>query len=135
MPVGVQKNFSPKRILVVEDGPEVAKAIRMVLAIGGGHKVETVEDGQTGLDRFEPGKYDLVITDLHLPKMRGTELARAIKERSPTQRIILITGYANAINEDSEAMSKIDLLLVKPFSLEQLQDALAEVFSPPQAQE
>ncbi len=67
--------------------------------------------------------------------MRGTELARAIKERSPAQRIILITGYANAINEDSEAMSKIDLLLVKPFSLEQLQDALAEVFSPPQAQE
>jgi len=105
----------------------------MVLAIGGGHNVETVEDGQTGLDRFEPGKYDLVITDLHLPKMRGTELARAIKERSPAQRIILITGYANAINEDSEAMSKIDLLLVKPFSLEQLQDALAEVFSPPQA--
>lgn len=133
MPGDIQQTLPAKRILVVEDGPEVAKALRMVLAIGGGHKVETAEDGAAALAKYAPGKFDLVITDLHLPKMRGSELARAIKEQDPTQPIILITGYARTISDDAEAMSNFDMLLVKPFSLQQLQDALARFFSPPPA--
>jgi CheY-like chemotaxis protein len=128
-----QPGLPPKRILVVEDGPEVAKAIRMVLAIGGGHRVETVENAEEGLARFEPGKFDLVITDLHLPGMRGTEMARAMKELWPPQLIILITGYANAVNEQSGGLANVDLLLVKPFSLTELQDALVQIFTPLQS--
>jgi CheY-like chemotaxis protein len=65
--------------------------------------------------------------------MRGTEMARAMKELWPPQLIILITGYANAVNEQSGGLANVDLLLVKPFSLTELQDALVQIFAPLQS--
>jgi DNA-binding NtrC family response regulator len=119
----------PKRILVVDDGPELAKALRMILSFGGGHRVDITKDAESALAQFEIGKYDLVITDLKLPQMNGFELASAIKQHSPDQHIILITGHADLIQWDAEQLSKIDLLMEKPFTFQQLQQALAKVFS------
>jgi CheY-like chemotaxis protein len=116
-----------KRILVVDDEPAVADTIRMVLAFRG-HTVEVADAAESALTRFEPGKYDLVITDLSLPKMDGLALAGAIKELAPTQPIILITAYAESIQSDKERLSKVDFLIGKPFSLQQLQEALTKIF-------
>ena len=120
----------PKRILVVDDGPQLGKVFRMVLTTGGGHTVEITQDAESALAMFEPGKYDLVITDLKLPRMNGFDLATAIKNRSATQPVMLITGHAEMIKWEPDAVSKIDLLLEKPFSLQQLQEALAKMFAP-----
>ncbi len=127
-PGDTAQHIPPKRILVVDDGPQLGKVFRMVLSTGGGHTVEIVQDGETALQKFEAGKYDLVITDLKLPKMNGLELATAIKQQSPKQLVMLITGHVNMIEWDAERVSKIDLLLEKPFSLPQLQEALARIF-------
>jgi CheY-like chemotaxis protein len=123
------QRIPPKRILVVDDGPQLAKVFRMVLTTGGGHSVEITQDAESALAMFEPGKYDLVITDLKLPKMNGFDLATAIKSRCGTQPVMLITGHAEMIQWETEQVSKIDLLLEKPFSLQQLQDAIAKMFS------
>ena len=116
-----------KQVLVVDDEPAVANTIRMVL-VHGGHKVEIVEDAEAALARFEPGKYDLVISDLSLGKMNGLALADAIRERVPNQPFILITAYADAIQADETKLAKVNALLGKPFSLDQLQGALLKVF-------
>ncbi len=118
----------PKRILVVDDEPAVADTIRMVLAFRG-HKVEVADSAEAALNVFAAGKYDLVITDLSLPKMDGLNLAGAIKERAPKQPIILVTAYAESIQGDKERLAKIDFLMGKPFSLEQLQEGLVKVFA------
>src|SRR5581483_1123233 len=99
----------------VDDEPAVADTIRMVLAFHG-HNVEIADAAESALAVFEPGKYDLVITDLSLPKMDGFGLARAIKERAPTQPIILVTAYAESIQGDKERLAKVDFLMGKPFS-------------------
>jgi CheY-like chemotaxis protein len=124
----IARSASRKRILVVDDGPEVAKAIRMALAVGAGYEVEIAEDGETALARYKTAKYDLVITDLQMPKIDGLELAAAIKKLSPAQPIILITAYAESLKGDHERLAKVDFVLEKPFSLQQLQDALARTF-------
>jgi len=124
----VSEEIPSKRILVVDDEPAVADTIRMVLAFRG-HTVEVADSAESALTRFEPGKYDLVITDLSLPKMDGLALAGAIKERSPTQPVILITAYAESIQSDKERLSKVDFLMGKPFSLQQLQEALIKIFA------
>jgi len=127
MPGPTVSKPTPKRILVVDDEPAVADTIRMVLAFHG-HSVEVADAAETALTRFEPGKYDLVVTDLSLPRMDGLALAEAIKQRAPTQPIILITAYAESIQSDKERLSKVDFLMGKPFSLEQLQGALKKIF-------
>ena len=119
----------PKQILVVDDEPAVAETIRMVLAISG-HKVEIAGSAEEALTRFEAGKYDLVVTDLSLPKMDGLDFARAIKERAPTQPIILITAYAESMGGESKRLQNVDALMGKPFSLQQLQEALQKIFPP-----
>ncbi|MDB6111451.1 MAG: putative Histidine kinase [Pedosphaera sp.] len=121
--------ISPKRILVVDDEPAVAETIRMVLAISG-HQVEVAGSAEEALGRFEVGKYDLVITDLSLPKMDGLDFARAVKTQAAKQPIILITAYAESMGGENKRLAYIDFLMGKPFSLQQLQDALNKVFSP-----
>ena len=116
-----------KRILVVDDEPQVADTIRMVLAMSG-HTVEIAADGDRALTLFAPGKYDLVISDFSLGRMNGLELARQIKGNSPTQPIILITAYAETMAMQKETLSDINFILGKPFALQQLQDALDSVF-------
>ncbi len=121
------KKIPPKKILVVDDEPQVAQTIRMVLAYGG-HTVEIADDGSRALSMYEVGKYDLIISDFALGKMNGLELARAIKARCATQPIMLITAYAESVAMGAERLANIDFLLGKPFSLEQLQEGLDKIF-------
>jgi two-component system, OmpR family, response regulator VicR len=128
MPIDSKPRKIPaKRILVVDDEPQVAETIRMVLTYGG-HSVEIAEDGNLALSKFEAGKYDLIITDFALGKMNGLELARTIKSRSATQPIMLITAYAESVAMGEDRLANIDFLLGKPFSLEQLQEGLKKIF-------
>jgi two-component system KDP operon response regulator KdpE len=127
----IAQQIPPKRILVVDDGPQLGKVFRMVLSTGG-HTVEICPDAESALAKFDTGPWDLVITDLKLPRMNGLDLATAIKRRNATQPVMLITGHAEMIQWETEQVSKIDLLLEKPFSLQQLQDAIAKMFPPAQ---
>jgi CheY-like chemotaxis protein len=127
MPEPTAQRLPPKRILVVEDELLVAETIRRLLVVGG-HTAEIVHDGEQALALFEPGKYDLVITDFRLPNMDGLELAQAIKQRAPVLPIILITAHAEAIGKGMGKVSNVDFLIGKPFSVEQLQAGLKAVF-------
>jgi len=93
---GLRQWLLPKRILVAEDELLLAHTRRMVLAVDG-HFVDIAEDGKQALAMFEGGTYDLVITDFKMANMDGLELAEAIKTRSPSTPIILVTAYAEAI--------------------------------------
>ena len=71
IPAGGNHPANPaRRILVVDDEPQVAAAIRMVL-VHAGHQVEVAGDAESALSMFEAGKHDLVTTDFSLPKSDG----------------------------------------------------------------
>jgi CheY-like chemotaxis protein len=123
----ISRKIPAKRILVVDDEPQVADTIRMVLVMSG-HKVEVTESASQALGVYEAGKYDLVISDYSLGKMNGLELARLIKEKCATQPFILITAYAETMALKKEALINVDYLMGKPFPLTQLQEALETVF-------
>jgi CheY-like chemotaxis protein len=118
---------SAKRILVVDDAPSVAETIQAILA-GCGHHVETSAGGRDALTKFESGKYDLVITDYAMPEMNGIELAGAIKRRSAGQLILLVSGFIFSISAKHTPPLPVDLILAKPFSLKELQEAVAGLF-------
>jgi CheY-like chemotaxis protein len=117
------------RILVVDDEPFVCDAVKMMLTFDG-HEVETASNGKDALSKFEDGKYDLVITDFSMPNMKGDELAAAIKARSPKQPVVMITAYAEMLQSSGNTLPGVDLVISKPFLLDNLREAITKVTSP-----
>jgi len=113
---------------LVDDEPSVRRSIQMLLEHDG-HKVESAEDGAAALVVYEIDKFDLVITDYSMQGMKGSELVEIIKQRSPDQRIIMVTAFANDIERDAQLMVNLDLVLEKPFSLTALREGIARVLS------
>ena len=122
------QNISSQRILVVDDEPFVCDAVKMMLTFDG-HEVTTAGGGKEALEVFEPGKFDLVITDFAMPSMRGDELALAIKERVPKQPILMITAYAEMLETAGGKPSAVDCVISKPFMLESLREAITKALS------
>ena len=120
--------LTPKSILVVDDDPSVADALRLLLKIDG-HEVEIAGDGETALAKHKVGNHDLVIADFLMPGMDGLELARLIKARIPQQPIVMVTAHLETVSNSEKArLHHVDALLEKPYSAKQLREALRAVF-------
>ena len=115
-----------KHILVVDDEPLVCDALKMMLSFDG-HRVEAAGNAAEALALFEKGKFDLVITDFDMPVMKGDQLAATIKERAPSQPVVMITAYTEKLQSSRKPLPGVDLLLSKPFLLEDLRQAIAKV--------
>src|SRR6516225_11242387 len=72
-----------KRILLVEDQESVRACLRMILELEG-HQVTEAGNGAEALNLFASGHFDLVITDLEMPVMKGNELAVSLKLLAPS---------------------------------------------------
>jgi CheY-like chemotaxis protein len=112
------------RVLVIDDDPSVREVVRYLLA-SFGYDCQTAADGARGLARFDQGGWDIVVTDLAMPEMSGWEVAEAIRRRSSTTPIVLITGMI-----DSEVMRRADErglpVVPKPFRVEMLRMVVAK---------
>ena len=114
------------QILVVDDEPSVCKAIKLLLEFDG-HSVKTVESGEAALALFEPGMFDLVITDYSMWGMKGDALAAFIKARHPDQAIIMATAFAADFHTSGKPAAGVDCVISKPFSLTELREAITKV--------
>ena len=108
------------RILVADDEPFIADLLAMILK-SKGHSVKTVPDGEAALDAFRAEPFDLVVTDLSMPKVDGLTLAREIRSLNPSQIIVLLTGSS----DQSVAQPNVDHVLAKPVEVEKLMDIVA----------
>lgn len=81
------------RILVVDDDEAVRDAVCDVVTMLG-YTAEPASDACEALDRFRPGVYDLVVTDLTMPVMNGLQLARHLRAIEPTLPITIFSGTA-----------------------------------------
>lgn len=107
------------RVLVVEDQEEIRKIISRLISFLG-YEVATAGNGRDGLQLFCLSPFDLVITDLDMSEVDGLALAHSIKERSPRTPVVMITG--NGLDAAQEV--HIDLVMQKPFSLADLENAI-----------
>ena len=112
-----------KKLLVVEDAPDLAETFQALLSESG-HNVEIVPDGREALARFQPGKYDLIITDYSMPRMNGIEMAEIIRRRSARQKMLMVTAYAFTIAAYDGRPLPVDFILRKPFQPDELQAAV-----------
>ncbi|CAN5324760.1 hypothetical protein BH09PSE1_BH09PSE1_08680 [soil metagenome] len=115
-----------RRLLLVEDDLNVS-AIAVELLTGLGLDVEAVETGPQALQVLSGQHFDVMLSDVVMPGgMTGIELARVCAERHPDLPILLTSGYAG--DDVDEALSDAPWpFLRKPYSSEQLRDALGDL--------
>ncbi|WP_260483401.1 ATP-binding protein [Sphingomicrobium flavum] len=109
------------RILVVEDDPRVRTATVGALE-DLGYDPRSCSSGAEALDIFEPGAFDLVISDVIMPEMTGPELVRELKARQHDVAVLFVTGYVG--EGEGEDLVGYELLR-KPFTVGGLSNAVA----------
>lgn len=105
-----------KKILVIDDEPELVKAMQIRLKAAG-YKVFAAYDGQEGLEKAQKEQPDLIVLDLILPKMDGYKVCGLLKKDSRYARIPIIIFTAKAQEKDREQGEALgaDAYITKPF--------------------
>ena len=104
----------PLKIMVIDDESIVGKRLKPALETTG-DIVETFEDGEKALARFDEDPFDIVITDIRMEKIDGIEILKRILAASGRTKVIIITGYAT-VETAREALSKGAFdFIAKPF--------------------
>ena len=115
-------------ILVVDDEPHMRSALFEALTRQG-HAVDTADNGKDALEKYKANTYDLVITDVRMPRMDGMEFMRQIKSETPDTPVVMISGYGT-VESAVEAMrdGAFDYIL-KPFSLDLIEQTVERALS------
>ena len=104
----------PLRIMVIDDENIVGKRLKPALEKSG-DIVETFEDGETALARFNESPFDIVVTDFRMKNLDGIQVLEHIMAKCKNTRVILITGYAT-VEVAKEALVKGAFdFIAKPF--------------------
>jgi signal transduction histidine kinase/DNA-binding response OmpR family regulator len=116
-----------RRVLVIEDSPDAAESMRMLLALSG-HQVEVAPTGVRGMERAREFRPEVVLCDLGLPGgMDGYAVARAMRQDPELSSSLLIatTGYGQAEDQRRCREAGFDAHLTKPVDFSELQRLLA----------
>ena len=112
-----------KKILVVDDNKNFAQSLRIGLRREG-YSVDIVSDAMDAIQRLIFKDYDVLLTDLRMPKMNGIELANMASEVDPAMKIVLISAYDFKDYENQFMQYHNYSRLSKPF---QMPDLLSEL--------
>ncbi len=118
------------RVLLTEDDEAVRAFVRRALELDG-HTVTTAEDGADSLAILErdPTAFDLLLTDVKMPRMDGISLAKRARELSASLIILLMTGFADQRERADELRGVVRDVIPKPFTLPDLRQAVARALA------
>jgi signal transduction histidine kinase/ActR/RegA family two-component response regulator len=123
--VPVVKESRRARVLVIDDEDSVRDILSRMLKTKG-HRVVVAPNGEEGIERFRAEAFDLVLTDLGMPKLSGWDVGKTIKEINPKTPVAMITGWGVELDREKLNESGIDLVISKPFNFEQVIDLVSE---------
>jgi CheY-like chemotaxis protein len=122
------------RILVIDDDPILIRSLSEALEADG-HQLVTALGGEAGIEAFSAAlgterEFEIVISDLGMPRVDGRKVAAAIKAMSAKTPILLLTGWGQRLLDEKNLPEHIDRVLSKPPRINQLRAALVELLHP-----
>jgi two-component system chemotaxis response regulator CheY len=105
------------KILIVDDEQNFSLLVKTYLKNIGFQHIEEARDGEEGLEKLRADKFDLIISDLNMPKLDGVELFNAIQAEENLKNIPFLLMTAEGMNEQYKKMLGSDIVnyLLKPF--------------------
>ena len=112
-----------EKILVVDDESTICDSVKKILSRKG-FSVDNTLNADDAMEKMKTNKYDLVITDLMMPKTSGMELLEMVKKYYPEIDVLVITGFASV--ESAVQATKLGALdyIQKPFTPNELNDRI-----------
>jgi DNA-binding response OmpR family regulator len=120
------------RILVVEDEPKIAQAVKQGLELKG-YAVDMVHNGEEGLAYARDADYDLIVLDRMLPGVDGVELCRRLRAEDVHTPVLMLTARGTIGDKVEGLNSGADDYLVKPFSFDELTARVRALLRRPRA--
>ncbi len=117
-------------VLAVDDEPFVLRATMRLLERQG-YDVTLATSAEEAMKLVEAKTFDLVVTDLSMPRITGDHLARAVRCRAPSTPVVVMTGLAEDKDVDALRAMGVSAVLNKPFRLDEIEGLLASL-EPPQ---
>jgi len=114
----VRRWTSELNVLVVEDDQVLRESFQQLLSYLFA-EVDAAVDGQDALDQLAEKNYDIVLTDLRMPRMSGFQLLQEIRQQSPQQPIVVISAHEDEVLRRELVVYKVHYLS-KPVILEEL---------------
>jgi PAS domain S-box-containing protein len=115
-----------RKILVIDDEENICDILGEYLTRQG-HHVMTAHNGEKGLEILDTSSFDIVITDLNMPRVSGWDIAHRIKKLSPETFTIMLTGWGTSIDELNRRKNVVDRLIFKPINFSTLSGIIAEM--------
>jgi len=116
-----------KSILVVDDEEVMREFLYEVLE---DFDVEKVADGDEAIARLKVRRFDLIITDMKMPRVSGEEVVRFTRSAHPDSKIIVISGYSSLPSVSNTVGFGINAFLSKPFTISQLRVEVDKALKP-----
>jgi two-component system chemotaxis response regulator CheY len=120
LPTNPTTNDGSPSVLIVEDDAATRRLYKFMLT-NGGYPVLEAEDGIAALEQLATHHFDLVITDMNMPRMDGMELIQAIRRDYSDIHVILITAFGTPDTEKQARRIGANDYLAKPFDFEELE--------------
>jgi DNA-binding response OmpR family regulator len=119
-----------KKILVVDDDPEILGMLDIRLGKRGYHVISAA-DGEQALEQARKEKPSLVVLDVMMPRMNGWEVARALRQDPATHdiKIVMLTAIGAQMNEMTSPLYGVDAYLDKPFQFAELEKKIDELLA------
>jgi GAF domain-containing protein/ActR/RegA family two-component response regulator/anti-sigma regulatory factor (Ser/Thr protein kinase) len=114
------------RCLVVDDEEAVAAVLGDVLEANG-HRVVVLTDGAEAIERVQREPFDLVFTDLTMPRVSGWEVAQAVKAAVPGVPVFIVTGFGVELSAAERRAHGVAGVISKPLRIEDITRAVAQV--------
>ncbi len=127
-----KKTSSPPRIMIVDDESDILSVIKRGLESKNDFVVDTFSKADDAIENFQnhpPDYYDLVITDIRMPKVNGFELYRRIKDTNPNMKIAFITAFEINKEEFSKVIPSVNVthFISKPVSISKLREKIKSI--------
>lgn len=106
-----------KKILVVDDESGIRFLLSEVL-LNKGFEVSLASDGQESLDKLEQDHFDLVVTDINMPRLDGVAMLKRMKKTGRDEKIIIMTGNPADQRLLDKELPHVESRLFKPFGIE-----------------
>jgi len=120
-------NRSASRILIVDDEAPMRQFLHTVLTTAGYDSVVAC-DGPDALATLErEGPFDVIVTDVMMPQMRGYELAQRARRLESTVKVLYVTGFSDALFKEKPQLSADEAFLEKPCTPDRLLQTLSQL--------
>ncbi|MEW6720409.1 MAG: HD domain-containing phosphohydrolase [Thermodesulfobacteriota bacterium] len=108
------------RVLIVDDEPAVRELLSQALTDVGSYETEMAADGLEGLERMRNSRYDIVFTDITMPRMNGMDFLNRCREIDPSVPVVMLTGVASMEIAVAAMRQGACDFLTKPFRLDKI---------------